>query len=65
MTKKPPSRRRKPSDLPRGVFRNGSGFTARILIGTQRVSLGTYDTPEEASQRYEETRELLREEPGQ
>ena len=33
----------------RGVISNGSGFAARVYRGTQRVHLGTFETPQEAA----------------
>ena len=41
--------RRKNSNLPTGVRPRGKRFLAQITVGAERVYLGTYDTPEEAS----------------
>ena len=38
--------------LPMGVRRNGSGFQARINLDKRLICLGTFETPEEASQVY-------------
>lgn len=36
----------------KGVTKNGTGFQARITVGGERYSLGTYRTPEEAHEVY-------------
>lgn len=38
--------------MPQGVSRNGEGYMARLRIGSGRVYLGTYKTPEEAHRVY-------------
>ena len=39
----------------RGVYRHEDGkFVARIKIGDKRVNLGSFDTPQQASEAYEE-----------
>lgn len=45
--------------LPRGVTRNGSGYSARICINKEVWHLGTYRTPEEAGEKYQSTKELF------
>ena len=38
----------------RGVYRHEDGkFVARIKVGDKRIALGSFDTPEEASEAYE------------
>lgn len=52
-------RNRKPyvknSNFPRGVFERGNKFYAYIYFEGQKYDLGTYDSPEEASEVYEVT----------
>ena len=43
----------KKSNLPTGVCPNGKRFQAQIRSGGKRVYLGTFDTPEEASEIYQ------------
>jgi hypothetical protein len=40
-------------DLPRGVRRRGKRYEARIRDGERQVHLGSFATPEEASQSYQ------------
>jgi hypothetical protein len=48
------------SDLPRGVRKCGNKFMARITYEGERHDLGElYDTPEEASEVYEVTAQIL------
>jgi hypothetical protein len=56
-----PSRRRtiNPS-LPRFVYPNGSGFRALIRNGDKILYLGTFDTPEKASEAAERMAKELR-----
>jgi hypothetical protein len=46
--------RTKKSDLPMGVRRNANGgkYSARISVNKKMISLGSYDTPEEAKRVY-------------
>lgn len=39
-------------DFPQGVKPNGNGFQARLSLSGRRKALGTFDTPEEASNIY-------------
>jgi hypothetical protein len=43
----------KVSDLPRGVSKNGNRFQGQIWYEGKKYNLGTYATPEEASEVYE------------
>jgi hypothetical protein len=43
---------RKTSGLPKGVYKNGGSFQARIWRNGKYVHLGTFNTPEEASAVY-------------
>lgn len=47
------SRDRNYRDLPRGVYRNGNGFSARV-DGRHRQYIGTFDTPEAASEAWQQ-----------
>jgi hypothetical protein len=42
---------KQPKRLP-GVFPNGNRFNAVLYVGSVRVLLGTFDTPEEAHRTY-------------
>jgi hypothetical protein len=56
-----PSRRRTINpDLPRFVYPNGSGFRALIRNGDKILYLGTFDTPEKASEAAERMAKELR-----
>ncbi len=46
-------------DLPRGVYRHGRGYRARVEHNGTRHNLGTFDTPEEASAAAETERAIL------
>lgn len=52
-------KRAKRSDLPMGVRVNASSgrFAARIAVNKAMMSLGTFDTPQEAAAAYQEARE--------
>jgi hypothetical protein len=45
--------RAKASDLPRGVYKQGTRFVAQICYEGKLYHIGTYKTPEEASLHYE------------
>jgi len=47
-------------DLPRFVYPNGSGFRALIRNGDKILYLGTFDTPEKASEAAERMAKELR-----
>ena len=47
-------------DLPRFVYPNGSGFRALIRNGQKILYLGTFDTPEKASEAAERMAKELR-----
>lgn len=46
-------------DLPRGVYRNGRGYAARVKHNGQSHHIGTFGTPEEASAAAETKRQIL------
>lgn len=46
-------------DLPRGVNRNGRGYSARVTVGGVLHHLGTFKTPEEASAAAQAERAVL------
>src|SRR5699024_6409082 len=46
-------------DLPRGVTREGRGYSARVTVGGVRHHLGTFETVEEASAAAETKRAIL------
>ena len=46
-------------DLPRGVYRSGRGYMARVVHNGTPHHLGTFDTPEEASAAAQTKRALL------
>ncbi len=48
--------------LPKGVEKNKSKFTARIMKNRKRVYLGTYNTPEEAHRQYMKAAHVLQKE---
>lgn len=43
--------------LPRGVQKNGNGYLARIRRNNEIMCLGTYPTPKQASEAYEQARQ--------
>ena len=46
--------------FPRGVFKKPNGkFGCNIAINKKRINLGTFDTPEEAGQAYQQKRKTL------
>jgi hypothetical protein len=49
----------KKTDLPRGVKKHGVRYQSRLMCDGISYHLGTYDTPEEASEVYEATAEEL------
>jgi hypothetical protein len=56
-----PTRRRTINpDLPRFVYPNGNGFRALIRSGEKILYLGTFDTPEKASEAAERMAKELR-----
>jgi AP2 domain len=56
-----PTRRRTINpDLPRFVYPNGNGFRALIRSGDKILYLGTFDTPEKASEAAERMAKELR-----
>jgi hypothetical protein len=56
-----PSRRRTINpDLPRFVYPNGNGFRALIRSGDKILYLGTFDTPQKASEAAERRAKELR-----
>src|SRR5215468_9674171 len=56
-----PNRRRTINpELPRFVYPNGSGFRALIRSGPKILYLGTFDTPEQASEAAERMARALR-----
>ena len=46
-------------DLPRGVYRSGRRYSAKVRHNGQSHHLGTFDTPEEASAAAETKRQIL------
>lgn len=50
---------RKVSSLPRGVYQSGKRFQAHIKCEGKQYYLGSYETPEEASEVYEATAQDL------
>lgn len=49
-------------ELPRGVYPNGNGFSARMTHRGVRVHLGTFETPEEASKVWQRAAQVRRHE---
>ena len=45
-------RRMKGKSLPKGVRRNGKKYAARISVNKKQITIGTFDTPEQASKAY-------------
>ena len=48
-------------DLPQGVKKQGKRFVARYTVNGKKLHIGTYDTPEEASNAYKMAYKLLKE----
>lgn len=59
-TRKPDKPHRKQSNLTIGVSPNGKRFMSRIGVNGKMVYLGTYDTPEQASDVFQHSREMFR-----
>ncbi|HEU0061843.1 MAG TPA: hypothetical protein VFR19_18310 [Hyphomicrobiaceae bacterium] len=59
-TRQPSRRRTINPELPRFVYPNGSGYRALIRSGTKILYLGTFDTPEKASEAAERMARALR-----